>query len=380
MALSRKAPLIAITMGDPAGIGPEIAVKAAGALARRSNPPRVVVVGDLDAIRAVSARLNGEAPIPQEWHPGMRAKRAGRSLPVLNIGKLPSHATVPGKPSVEGADAAHRCVVEGARLTMRGETSALVTGPINKEWLNRAGHHFPGHSELLANLAHVQTWRMMFAGEILRVALVTVHMALAQVPRALTRKAILGTITLLEQHLRGQLGIARPRILVLGFNPHAGENGLFGDEEQRVIEPAIRQAQRAGIEVRGPVAPDTAFIRAGHQQRFGFDGAVAMYHDQGLIALKTLEFDRAVNVTLGLPFIRTSPDHGTAYDIAGRGIADPASMVAAIDYAAKCARDSKPAGSRRSPRQGRFQRLTPAAKGSGRSDRGRNHDQWFADR
>jgi 4-hydroxythreonine-4-phosphate dehydrogenase len=253
---------------------------------------------------------------------------------------LPPDAIVPGNPTVEGADAAYRYVVEGARMTMRGEADALVTAPINKEWLNRAGHHFPGHSELLARLAHVRTWRMMFAGDTLRVALVTVHMGLAQVPRALTRNAVLGTITLLERHLHGQLGIARPRILVLGFNPHAGENGLFGDEEVRVIAPAIRQAQRKGIDVHGPVAPDTAFIRAGQGPRFGFDGAVAMYHDQGLIALKTLEFDRAVNITLGLPFIRTSPDHGTAYDIAARGTANPASMIAAIEYAAKAARGS----------------------------------------
>jgi 4-hydroxythreonine-4-phosphate dehydrogenase len=181
---------------------------------------------------------------------------------------------------------------------------------------------------------------MMFAGEMLRVALVTVHMGLAEVPKALTRSAVLGTIILLEQHLHHQLGITRPRILVLGFNPHAGENGLFGDEEVRVIAPAIRSAQRKGIDVHGPVAPDTAFIRTSQDQRFSFDGAVAMYHDQGLIALKTLEFERAVNITLGLPFIRTSPDHGTAYDIAGRGTANPASMIAAIEYAANSARNA----------------------------------------
>jgi len=229
-------------------------------------------------------------------------------------------------------------VVEGARLTMRGDASALVTAPINKEWLNRAGHHFPGHSELLARLAHVRTWRMMFAGETLRVALVTVHMALAEVPRALTRNAVLGTITLLDQHLREQLGIAHPRIVVLGFNPHAGENGLFGDEELRVITPAIRQAQLKGIEVHGPVPPDTAFIGAGRGCAFGFEGAVAMYHDQGLIAVKTLEFDRAINITLGLPYIRTSPDHGTAYEIAGQGIANAGSMIASIEYAAQAVR------------------------------------------
>ena len=340
MGSSSNAPLIAVSMGDPAGIGPEVVLKAAAAIAQRPNPPAIVVLGDLDAIRSAAARLNGGVPMLQEWRAGMRVQRSDRALPIFSIGKLPPHAIVPGSPTVEGADGAYRYVVEGARMTMRGEADALVTAPINKEWLNRAGHHFPGHSELLAKLAHVRTWRMMFAGETLRVALVTVHMGLAEVPRALTRNAVQGTITLLERHLHGQLGIARPRILVLGFNPHAGENGLFGDEEVRIIAPAIRLAQRKGIDVHGPVAPDTAFIRADHGQRFSFDGAVAMYHDQGLIALKTLEFDRAVNITLGLPFIRTSPDHGTAYDIAGRGTANATSMIAAIEYAAKAARST----------------------------------------
>jgi 4-phospho-D-threonate 3-dehydrogenase / 4-phospho-D-erythronate 3-dehydrogenase len=337
MGLSVHKPLIAISMGDPAGIGSEVILKAAAAIARRPSPPALVVLGDLDAIRSAAAKLTG-VPTLQEWRPPMVHQPLDHALAVFNIGKLPPRAFVPGNPTVEGAEAAYRWVVEGARMTMRGEAHALVTAPINKEWLNRAGHHFPGHSELLARLAHARTWRMMFAGETLRLALVTVHMGLAAVPRALTRSAVLGTITLLEQHLRGQLGIARPRILVLGFNPHAGENGLFGDEELRVIAPAIRLAQRKGIDARGPVSPDTAFIRTGHDMRFGFDAAVAMYHDQGLIALKTLEFERAVNITLGLPFIRTSPDHGTAYAVAGRGIANATSMIAAIEYAAHAAR------------------------------------------
>lgn len=361
-------------MGDPAGIGPEITLKAAATIHQRPNPPALVVLGDLDAIRVAATRLKGKAPVPEEWHPGMRKSRAAHSLAVFSVGNLPPHAIVPGSPTVEGADAAYRYVIEGARMTMRGDASALVTAPINKEWLNRAGHHFPGHSEMLAKLAQVRTWRMMFAGETLRVALVTVHMSLAEVPRALTRNAVLGTITLLDQHLRRQLGIARPRIVVLGFNPHAGENGLFGDEELRVITPAIRQAQRKGIEVQGPVAPDTAFIGAGRGRRFGFDGAVAMYHDQGLIAVKTLEFDRAINITLGLPYIRTSPDHGTAYDIAGQGIASADSMIAAIDYAAQAARS---AGTGYLGRKGRSLRITPARKGNGLSDVSRNHDRYF---
>ena len=366
-------------MGDPAGIGPEVVLKAAGAIMRRSNPPMILVLGDLDVMRAAASSLEGDLPMPREWDRRKSVKRLDSTLAVTNIGKLSPGARIPGIPSVAGAEAAYRYVVEAARMTMRGEADALVTAPINKEWLNRAGHHFPGHSELLVRLAHVRRWRMMFAGETLRIALVTVHMGLAQVSKALTRNAVLATITLLDDHLRTLVGVARPRILVLGFNPHAGENGLFGDEEARVISPAIWQARRRGIDARGPVAPDTAFIRAGREQPFGFDGAVAMYHDQGLIALKALEFDRAVNITLGLPFVRTSPDHGTAYDIAGRGIANAASMVAAIEYAARAASGGTIARDNKKPRPlKRVLQAKPAPEGSGRIEAGRSHDRHFA--
>jgi 4-hydroxythreonine-4-phosphate dehydrogenase len=361
-------------MGDPAGIGPEVVLKAASSIMHRSDPPMIVVLGDLEIMRAAASRLKGDLAVPRESGRGTRLKRSASTLAVINVGKLPPSAGIPGTPAVEGAEAAYRYVIEAARLTMKGDADALVTAPINKEWLNRAGHHFPGHSELLARLAHVRRWRMMFAGETLRIALATVHMGLAQVSRALTRNTVLTTITLLDEHLRTMVGIARPRILVLGFNPHAGENGLFGDEEARVISPAIRHAQRRGIDARGPVAPDTAFIRAGRDQPFGFDGAVAMYHDQGLIALKTLEFDRAVNITLGLPFVRTSPDHGTAYDIAGRGVANAASMVAAIEYAARAAGRRAKARERKRPQPtNRELEITPATKGSSRTDVSRNH-------
>ena len=196
-----------------------------------------------------------------------------------------------------------------------GAVDALVTAPISKQWWDQAGHHFPGHSEVMAKIGRSRSWRMMFAGSELRLALVTVHVGLAQVPRLLTQKNVFDTIVILDRHLRENEGAIDPRIGVLGFNPHGGENGLFGDEETRIIAPAIRRAQKRGIKAHGPLAPDTAFVK--HDGRFGFDAAVTMYHDQGLIALKTLEFDRAVNMTIGLPFIRTSPDHGTAFDIAG---------------------------------------------------------------
>ncbi len=332
-ALANKIPLIALSMGDPAGIGAEVILKAANALASRRKPPALVVIGDLEALCASARLLQSRAPQPYEWTPGTAMKRQRDGLAVISAGRLPARAAVPGRPSIAGADAAYRYVVEGARMVIAGEAGALVTAPINKEWLNRAGHRFPGHSELLADLSHASRWRMMFAGDHLRLALVTVHMGLAGVSAALTRDGVYQTIRLLTDHMRDQLAIPAPRIGVLGFNPHAGENGLFGDEEARVITPAIKRAQRAGIDAFGPLAPDTAFIR--RHGEFGFDAAVALYHDQGLIALKTLEFDRAVNVTLGLPFVRTSPDHGTAYDIAGTGKADASSMIAAIEYAVR---------------------------------------------
>jgi 4-hydroxythreonine-4-phosphate dehydrogenase len=329
-------------MGDPAGIGREIILKAAAALGRKRKTPALVVLGDLAAMRAAARDLAIAAPEPFEW-PGDSKPMPRDGLAVVNVGRLPASAATPGRPTVAGGDAAYRYIVAGCRMALEGQAGAFVTAPINKEWMNRAGHHFPGHSELIAKLAGVRLWRMMFAGAHLRVALATVHIGLAQVPRKLTRDRVFETIELFASHLERQLGIARPRIAVLGLNPHAGENGLFGDEERKFIAPAIRRAQRAGIEAHGPLAPDTAFIR--HNGRFGFDGAVAMYHDQGLIALKTLEFDRAVNITLGLPFVRTSPDHGTAYDIAGRGEANPASLIAAIEYAAAAVRRETASGS-----------------------------------
>lgn len=330
MASRRKAPpRLAISMGDPAGVGPEVILKAAAALSTRRAAPSIVVVGDLAAMRAAAARLKN-VPAPREWNPGQPSIRSGNGLDVLSASKLSTRAIRAAHPSVEGADAAYDYIVTGARMAMRGEVDALVTAPINKHWMNRAGHRFPGHSELLAHLGRTRLWRMMFAGGDLTIALVTVHIGLAKVPTAITQRNVLDTIRLLATHLRA-VGIARPRIGVLGLNPHAGEGGMFGGEEARVIGPAIRRAQRGGIDANGPLAPDTAFIRPSGS--FNFDAAVAMYHDQGLIALKTLEFDRAVNVTLGLPFIRTSPDHGTAFDIAGKGIANPSSMLAAIEYA-----------------------------------------------
>ncbi len=332
MARRRTArPVLAISMGDPAGIGPEIILKAAASIAGREGAPALAVVGDLETMRETAERLGDGVPIPHEWRSGDPLTPSSGEIVVYAASRLAPSARKPGHPTVEGSDASYRYVVEGARMAQSGEADALVTGPISKEWWNRAGHRFPGHSELLAKIGRARNWRMMFAGSRLRLALVTVHMRLGQVPGALTQRRVFDTISLLDRHLCESEGFRRPRIGVLGLNPHAGEGGLFGDEERKVIAPAIRRARRAGIDAFGPLAPDTAFVRSGAD--FAFDAAVAMYHDQGLIVFKTLEFDRAVNVTIGLPFIRTSPDHGTAFDIAGQGRANPSSMIAAIEYA-----------------------------------------------
>ncbi len=331
-----NSPLLAVSMGDPAGIGSEIILKAAAKLSRKRGAPSMVTIGDIGALRVAAQRLQGTVPEPYEWTGGSNLRGLSDGLAVLNTSRLPARMIEPARPSIAGANAAHGYIIEGCRMALKGEVGALVTAPINKEWLNRAGHQFPGHSELIANFCGVKLWRMMFVGEHLRVALATVHIGLTQIVQQLTREGVFNTIRLLNEHLVQRLGIKHARIAVLGLNPHAGENGLFGDEESRLITPAIKRAQRAGIEAFGPLAPDTAFIR--QNGKFGFDAAVAMYHDQGLIPLKTLEFDRAVNITLGLPFIRTSPDHGTAYNIAGRGTANASSMIAALEYAAVAAR------------------------------------------
>jgi 4-hydroxythreonine-4-phosphate dehydrogenase len=333
MAIGRKAPpLIAISMGDPAGIGAEIILKSAAVLARRGAAPSLLVIGDLKVMLETAGRLK-RVPTPRPWTPTASPVPLERGLSVLEASELPRLARRPGHPTVAGGEASFQYVMRGARMAMGGEVDALVTAPISKQGWHRAGHEYPGHSELVAEVGRARAWRMMFAGAQLKLVLVTVHIGLREVSSKLTRATVLETIRLLHHHLCERGSRSRPRIAVLGFNPHAGEQGLFGDEEIRAINPAIKAARHSGIDAFGPLAPDTAFVRT--NGRFNFDAVVAMYHDQGLIPLKTLEFDRAVNVTLGLPFVRTCPDHGTAFDIAGHGRANPASMIAAIEYASR---------------------------------------------
>lgn len=323
-----------LTMGDAAGIGPEIIVKAfeAGQL------DDAVVLGDVAVMRRAAALLGGRVTVQPIDGP-VRSAVPG-VLPVLQPASLPSDvAGVPfGCIDARAGAAAAACITAAVRLVRCGEGRAIVTAPIHKEALSAAGVPFPGHTEMLQALS-VDTGepppvRMMLANDELRTVLVTIHVSLRRAIDAITFDAVLETVRIADRSLRA-MGIARPRVAVAGLNPHAGEGGLFGDEEVRVIAPAIAAARADGIDASGPYAPDTVFMRArdvpGHLGEF--DVVVAMVHDHGLIPVKYLGVEQGVNVTLGLPFVRTSPDHGTAFDLAGTGRADAASLVAAVKMA-----------------------------------------------
>jgi 4-phospho-D-threonate 3-dehydrogenase / 4-phospho-D-erythronate 3-dehydrogenase len=325
-------PLIAITMGDPTGIGPEIIAKAL-AQPEFSGHCRVLVLGDRGAmergieISGVPLRLE----LLKEGFPPEEPASGGvylRPLSDLSIRDMEF-----GKPTAASGEAMFRYICEAARMCLAGEAAGMATAPINKEALNRAGHHYPGHTELLAELTGAKDFVMMLAGERLRVTLVTIHEALADVPRLVTFDKVISTIRITHRDVHRYFRKS-PRIAVLALNPHCGEGGLFGDEEERIIGPAVAVAREEGIDAVGPLSADTLFHFAA---RGDYDAVVCMYHDQGLIPLKLLHFDDGVNVTLGLPIIRTSVDHGTAYNLAGTGKASAASMAAAIRMAAEMA-------------------------------------------
>ena len=335
-ATAAKAPLpIAITLGDACGIGPEIILKAFAA----GLPAPCLVIGDAALLARESARLGLGLRVTQVA-PG--APFDADSVPVVHAVDLPPDLA-PGAIDARAGEAAWRCIERAARMAMRGEVRAIVTAPISKEALHRAGHPHPGHTELLAELAGGVPVRMMLANDELRTVLVTIHMALRDALDALSMEGILETVTITDAALR-RAAIAAPRIAVAGVNPHAGEGGAFGREEIDLVEPAVARARALGIDARGPFAPDTVFMRArGFAE---FDVVIAMYHDQGLIPVKYLGLDAGVNITIGLPFVRTSPDHGTAFDIAGRpgpdghGLADPRSLQAAILQADRLSRSA----------------------------------------
>jgi len=335
-------PLI-VTMGDPCGIGPEIIAKAWA----RGDLDAAVVCADVQVMRRALAAVGRAAPVARIDSPADLALVPANALPVWQPPALPAglHELPWGQVRAEAGAAAARCIEAAVDEVTAGRARAIVTAPIHKEALAAAGVPYPGHTEMLqalaaqhAGLAEAPPVRMMLANDQLRVVLVTIHVALRRAIEMLDEPGILQTLRI-TQAAAQRFGIARPRIAVAGLNPHAGEGGLFGDEELRIIEPAIAAARAEGIDATGPYAPDTVFMRArdAHDHPGEFDFVVAMTHDHGLIPVKYLGVEQGVNVTLGLPFVRTSPDHGTAFDLAGHGRADPSSLIAAARMARRLA-------------------------------------------
>lgn len=317
--------LIGVTMGCPVGIGPEIILKffAANPSNRHYQP---VVLGDAGVLRHAAETIGLAATITA-WEPG-RPIRPG-TIPVCNLSALDVAELHWGRPDKRTGKAMARYIEDGVRLIQAGILEGITTCPIIKKTLNLAGYNYPGHTEMLAQLCGADEYLMMLTGTRLRVSLVTIHEPISQVPQLLTRDRLMSTIRITARSLQVDFGLDHPRIAVAALNPHGGEQGMFGSEEEDIIEPTIRSCT-GGYTVSGPWPPDTVFYRAAQGE---FDAVIAMYHDQGLIPFKLLHFKDGVNVTLGLPIVRTSVDHGTAYDIAGTGKADCASLQAAFEMA-----------------------------------------------
>lgn len=333
---ARISPIV-LTMGDPAGIGPEIIAKALSE--RPALLPQTVVAGDVETLRRAA----------RQWGAGSNRLMLAEIADIADLAAVPPgcmavvqacklvEPVAMGWISASAGRAAADCIAWAAQAVLEGQARAVVTAPIHKEALAAAGVEYPGHTELLQSLgaAHLGVAvaelpvRMMLSCPGLSTVLVSIHVSLRQALDAVTTEQVLQTIRITQAHFL-RIGMVRPRIAVAGLNPHAGEGGLFGFEDRDVIAPAIVRARQEGVDASGPHAPDTVFMRA---RQGAFDVVVAMYHDQGLIPVKLLGLDDGVNTTLGLPFVRTSPDHGTAFDIAGTGRANPSSLLAAIDAA-----------------------------------------------
>jgi len=334
---------VAITLGDPAGIGPEIALKAA-----LSNEVREacvpVLVGSAAACRQTAERLGLDVPIREISEAG-EIEDAGPTVWVLCP---PASRGVPPPPvgeiSAAGGQLAYEAVDEAVRLVLGGALDALCTAPLSKAALHLAGHPWPGHTEMLAEKTNSPLVAMLMIGGGLRVVPATIHHPLASVPSLLETERIERLLELIARSMAADFGIEHPRIAVCGLNPHAGEGGLLGSEEERIISPAVEHARAEGLSVEGPLPADVVFYQ---MLRGRWDVVLAMYHDQAMIPVKTLAFDRGVNVTLGLPFVRTSPDHGTAFDIAGRGTADPTSLIEAVRLAVELTTNRRSRGTKR---------------------------------
>jgi 4-hydroxythreonine-4-phosphate dehydrogenase len=338
--MSPNATPLALTLGEPAGVGPELTLMAWARRHALGLSP-FLAVGDPALLAARARLLKLDVPIA-ECDAGGAAPAFGRALPVLPTGINATAA--PGKPDATSAAAALAAIDRAVALVRAGEAAAIVTNPIAKAVMAEAGFAFPGHTEYLAHLAAEPERKpprpvMLIWSEMLAVAPVTIHVSLAAVPRLLTAELIVETGRIVARELTRRFAIPRPRLAVCGLNPHAGEGGHLGREEQTIIAPAIARLKADGIAISGPHPADTLFHEAA---RAGYDVALGMYHDQVLAPVKALAFDSAVNVTLGLPFVRTSPDHGTALDLAGTGRASPASLVAALKLARRLAAAETP--------------------------------------
>lgn len=327
-------PLIGITMGDPAGIGPEIIVKA---LTDREiyTLCRPVVLGD-PAVLSSTLPITNTIGLNLIENPS-EARSVPGTIDLVALSNL-ERKVQPGNPTVEGGKAMVEYIFKAVEMIQKEALEAMVTCPISKTLMHQAGHKYDGHTQLISHLTNAEEYVMMLAGERLKVALVTIHCSLKEVPALLSKGMVYKTIAVTARALREDFGVKDARLAVTALNPHAGEDGLFGSEEEEIIGPAIRMAGDDGFHVAGPFPADTLFHKAASGQ---FDAVVAMYHDQGLIPLKLLHFSDAVNVTLGLPIIRTSVDHGTAYDIAGTGQADASSLKEAIKLAATMVRNRR---------------------------------------
>jgi 4-hydroxythreonine-4-phosphate dehydrogenase len=333
MATSQEnRPLLAITLGDPAGIGPEVILKALRH-EKVYQQARPLIVGDARILARAAEWINGHSLRLERVNQIAEGSYQPGTLTILDLHNADPQAIAPGKISAEAGKAAVEYVFAACDLTLAGEADAVVTAPLNKEAMHLGGYKYPGHTELLTERTQAKKVSMLLVGPTLRVVHVSTHVSLQEAIRRVTRPRVREVIEIAQQSCRA-LGITNPRIAVAGLNPHASEGGLFGNEEAQEIVPAIADARQAGLSVSDPLPPDTVFLRAVKGE---FDIVVAMYHDQGHIPMKLLAFDSGVNVSMGLPIIRTSVDHGTAFDIAGTGKANEESMLAAIDVAVQMA-------------------------------------------
>lgn len=327
-------PKIGITMGDPTGIGPEVIVKS-------YQDPKItkecipVLLGDANVMKKTIAALHAKLEVTVISVEDIKSlKPNSKSIYVVKLSNLDPVRLKIGRPDKIAGKMMVTYIKEAVRLAMNGSICAMVTGPINKAAINNAGFNYPGHTELLAEITRTEDYCMMLVGKKLKVSLVTTHLPMREIPNMITPGMIFKTVKLTYEALVDYFGIKNPKIAVVALNPHAGEEGLFGVEEKELIIPGIKKAESMGIQVFGPLSADTAFHFA---YKGKYDVVVGIYHDQALIPIKMINFDDSVNVTLGLPIVRTSVDHGTAYDIAGKGIANPESMSAAIMLASKIA-------------------------------------------